>query len=231
MGKYFASYLMAAMFGTACVTVPLDTEPGSGGLTGGSGAGGDTAASTTALDPAQTHFVSGTGGTVGATTSGAGGAQEALGSGGFATVVAPSDCAAGPVSFKTATVSLQALQFWIVADGKCYTSAPAKVQVHSDPGGGTYTTLELTWNENNREMRYFIYFTADRAGWWSAEMRTYNGQQPYSDWLYYYGTFFKATIGQPFVGDIDLVNDPQDKIRGELHLHGLTLSTTLTGMP
>ena len=58
---------------------------------------------------------------------------------------------------------------------------------------------------------------------------TYNGQQPYSDWLYYYGKFFQSPIGHVFAGNLDLTNDPADTIRGELHLRGLTLSTTLTG--
>ena len=78
-------------------------------------------------------------------------------------------------------------------------------------------------------MRYFIYFNADSSNWWSEEMRTYNGQQPYGDWLFYYGTFFKSPIGKVFTGNLDLSNDPADSIRGELHLHGLTLSTTFSG--
>ena len=78
-------------------------------------------------------------------------------------------------------------------------------------------------------MRYFIYFQSDGKTWSSNEMRTYNGQQPYSDWLYYDGNFFQSPIGQAFTGNVDLTNDPADTLRGELHLHGLTLSTTLTG--
>jgi hypothetical protein len=209
--------------------MPLDTEPaGSGGVTGGSGSGGATAATTTSFNPGLSNTVPGTGGTVGA-TGGNGAAFAPAGTGGAAAAAGPANCTPIPVSWQTSTVSLKAAAFWIVADGKCYTSASAKVDVHSDPGWSTYTTLELVWNENNREMRYFIYFYADGNGWWSNEMRTYNGQQPYSDWLYYYGKFFQSPIGQAFTGNIDLTNDPADTIRGELHLHGLTLSTTLTG--
>jgi hypothetical protein len=139
-------------------------------------------------------------------------------------------CASGTaVAWQTPTVTLRACDFAIVADGKRYTSAGATVDVHSDPGDPVYTTLELIWTENDREMRYFIYFSADATGWWSNEMRTYNGQLPNSDWLYYEGTFFKSPLGGTFVGDVDLQNEALDPFRGELHLHGLQLSTTLTG--
>jgi hypothetical protein len=45
----------------------------------------------------------------------------------------------------------------------------------------------------------------------------------------YYGSFFASPIGKAFRGDVDLTNDPADATRGELHMHGLTLTTTLTG--
>lgn len=137
-------------------------------------------------------------------------------------------CAGGPVAWQTPTVSLAAREFWIVADGQCFTTAGATVDVHSDPGNASYTSLELTWTEQSREMRYFIYFSADATSWWSSEMRTYNAQ-PNGDWLYYYGRFFNSLIGAPFTGDVDLTNAADDSIRGELHLHGLQLATKLTG--
>ena len=224
----FAGSLIAVFLGAGCgASVPLDTEPaGSGGVSGGSGSGGATAATTTPLDPSPSNVVPSTGGMTGA-TGGNGGVPGGMG--GTAGLAGPTACTPIAVSWQTSTVSLKASAFWIVADGKCYTSSSAKVAVHSDPGWSTYTTLELVWTENNREMRYFIYFTADGNGWWSDEMRTYNEQQPYSDWLYYDGKFFQSPIGQAFTGNLDLTNDPADTIRGELHLHGLTLSTTLMG--
>jgi hypothetical protein len=139
------------------------------------------------------------------------------------------NCLGQPVAWRTGTVSLQADAFWILADGQCYTSKNAVVQVHSDPGDPVYTSLELIWTELGREMRFFIYFKANPSNWWSEEMRTYDGQQPYSDWLYYYGSFFQSPIGQAFRGDVDLTNDARDAIRGRLHLGGLTLTTTLKG--
>jgi hypothetical protein len=138
--------------------------------------------------------------------------------------------ASNAVSWKTDTVSLSADDFWIVADGQKYTSRGATVDVHSDPGWGSYTTLELTWQENAREMRFFLYFSADATGWQVDEMRTYNGQTGYdADWLYYEGPLFRSPLGATFAGDVDLNNSPSDTLRGELHLRGLRLSTTLNG--
>jgi hypothetical protein len=59
-------------------------------------------------------------------------------------------------------------------------------------------------------------------------MRTYDGQ-PSGDWLFYNGIFFSTPIGQAFHGDVDLTNATDDRFRGELHLHGATLSTTMRG--
>ena len=133
-----------------------------------------------------------------------------------------------PVAWQTSTVSLTATDFWIVADGERFTGTGG-IDVHSDPGYGAYTTLELIWTEKSREMRFFTYFNADPSGWWSNEMRTYNGQTGSADWLYYRGTFFKSPLGTPFQGDLDLTNVAADPYRGELHLRGLVLSTTLSG--
>jgi hypothetical protein len=135
-----------------------------------------------------------------------------------------------PVSWKTDTVSLTASDFWIVADGLTYFGNPNPIDIHSDPGDPTYTTLELVWNERGREMRFFTYFQADATTWSSNEMRTYNGQPEATvDWLFYEGTFFQSPIGATFHGDLDLMNNASDPFRGELHLHGLALSTTLAG--
>jgi len=207
-----------------CSNQPLgpndDMAPGAGGISGGSFGGSYGGASQGAYDdtsaggsPSPSVAMGGSGGL----TSGNAGASSG-----------PS-CVGQPVAWHTSTVSLQADAFWILADGQCYTSKNAVVQVHSDPGWPTYTTLELIWTELGREMRFFIYFKANTSNWWSEEMRTYDGQQPYSDWLYYYGGFFQSPIGQAFRGDVDLSNAAQDAIRGRLHLGGLTLTTTLKG--
>jgi hypothetical protein len=75
------------------------------------------------------------------------------------------------------------------------------------------------------EVRFFTYFYSDgSSSWWSNEMRTYNGQAS-ADWLFYTGMFFQTPYGSSFRGDVDLTNDAGDSIRGELHLHGVVLST------
>jgi hypothetical protein len=206
-----------------CVSTPVDPSEwatDAGGLAVG-GAGGATSTVATGGTPVATAGPTSSGGGGGGGTS-----ASAPASTGGATGAA---CDAPAVKWQTSTVSLQADAFWIVANGQCYTSRGVAVQVHSDPGGSQYTTLELVWTELGRQMRFFIYLYADSSSWWSDEMRTYDGQQPYSDWLMYHGQFFTSPIGQPFHGHIDLTNDPQDAIRGELHLHGLTVSTTMTG--
>jgi hypothetical protein len=140
----------------------------------------------------------------------------------------PDTSTPNPVAWQTQTVALSASNFWILADGERFNGT-AGIDVHSDPGSGTYTTLELTWSENSREMRFFIYFSADASGWQSNEMRTYDGQPSPADWLYYRGAYFASPIGVPFHGDLDLTNAADDPYPGELHLRGLVLSTALTG--
>lgn len=201
---------------------------GSGGAPTSQGGGGATATG----GAMATGGVSATGGMTsaggrgGTTAEGGRGGATPVGSGGAA-----GSTAANPVEWHTPTVSLTATDFWIIADGQRFTSQGAAVDVHSDPGDATYTTLELTWTEQSREMRFTIYLYApDPSGWFSNEMRTYDAQ-PSGDWLFYLGAFFTSPIGATFHGDLDLKNQPSDQIRGELHLHGLALSTpTLTGV-
>lgn len=123
------------------------------------------------------------------------------------------------VAWETPQVSLTASDFAIVADGETYTSAAAKVTVHSDPGDATYQTLELEWRERNTEMRWYIYFTADATQWWSNEMRTYNG---HGEWITYTGDFFRSPRGTAYTGDLDL-SAIDSGIAGRLRVHGLRL--------
>ena len=226
--------------GLGCAASPMepgDRPAGTGGTVGGglssSGAGGGPASSgLSSTVPGSGGVGSGSsfaatgGATAIPTLPGAGGTTSGGGSGGAAGSIA---CSAQAVTWQTSTVSLHADAFWIVANGLCFTTRGAAVRVTSDPGGSQYTTLELVWTELGREMRWFIYLYADATSWWSNEMRTYDGRQTYPDWLFYSGNFFPSPIGQPFRGNLDLTNDASDEIRGELHLRGLTLSTTMTG--
>src|SRR3954454_17868258 len=58
-------------------------------------------------------------------------------------------CTGTSVAWQTPTVSFSASEFLIVANGLCFNSSGADVQVHSDSGPETpdYTTLELEWTE------------------------------------------------------------------------------------
>jgi hypothetical protein len=145
-------------------------------------------------------------------------------------LTAPDGAALNPVAWTTPTVSLTADDFWIIADGQRFIGNPAGLSLHSDPGDATYTTLELTWDERDVEMRLNIYFSAGPTGWWSPEVRTYDAQpDPNANWLYYDGTFFKSAIGAAYRGDVDLTTGTNVLSGGELHMHGLILSTTLAG--
>jgi len=126
------------------------------------------------------------------------------------------------VSWDTGYVSLEADDFYIVANGEYFYADVIDVSVSSDPGSLTYCSLELEWEENGVEMRLFIYFYANQSYWWSDEIRTYNGQVD-SDWIYYTGMFFKTSIGTAFTGDVDLQSDDDNDYEGEIHFENLTL--------
>lgn len=94
------------------------------------------------------------------------------------------------ISWKTGFVSLEADNFYIIANGKVFKGADAKnIRLISNPTYAPnfdYTTLEATWQENGVEMRINMYFDAYMGKWEMYEMRTYNGNQP-GDWNYYPG--------------------------------------------
>jgi len=139
-----------------------------------------------------------------------------------------------PVSWKTDYVFLEADDFYIIADGQKYSADVNTVMVDSDPGDATYTTLEMIWDENNREMRLFMYFFADGEYWWSPELRTYNGQE-WENWIYYKEKeYFKTSLGTVFTGDIDLnstSSDPNNQYTGSIHFENLRLQAFLDQQP
>ncbi|HWS48959.1 MAG TPA: dockerin type I repeat-containing protein [Candidatus Methanoperedens sp.] len=122
------------------------------------------------------------------------------------------------VEWSTQWASFVASNFQIkVADGtsqgRIFTVNPSKacnsltgerICVHSNPpylmdNGQYYMTLEVVWYENDIEMRMFVYLYSDGQRWWSNEIRVYNGQaQPNTEWVYFYGRFFDAPVGQSF---------------------------------
>jgi hypothetical protein len=113
----------------------------------------------------------------------------------------------GTLRWSTGTVSLAADDISIVAQGETFSPAGQSVDVNSDPGDKTYTTLELTWVERYVEMRLYIYFRADDQNWWAFEIRTYDGQ-PDGEWITYIdGPFFMTPLGQPFTAEDVTIHD------------------------
>lgn len=89
-----------------------------------------------------------------------------------------------PIIWKTKYAKISANNFYIRI-GDTYYYGADNVRVHSDPGSDTYTTLEVTWQENGREMRLNLYFAMDSNKMWRVtEVRSYNGAQS-GDWIYY----------------------------------------------
>ena len=135
--------------------------------------------------------------------------------------------ALNPVLWDTGAVRLQSDDFYIEAAGVKFYANVSNVTVGGDPGSSTYRTLELEWDENSTDMRLYIYFEADTLSWWSNEIRTYDTAHASNDgtqWVYYYGEFFKSPIGSTFVGDVDVTNDDSDNgVVGKLHFKGVQL--------
>jgi hypothetical protein len=130
-----------------------------------------------------------------------------------------------PVSWETDRVSLEAENFFLVAEGDTFYADVSNIGVDSDLGDSEYCSLELTWQENGVEMRLFMYFSADGTDWWSDEMRTYNGEVD-GDWIYYYGEFFKSNLGTAFTDNVEFEDDT-DTLSGIIHFDGLTLQAFL----
>jgi hypothetical protein len=128
----------------------------------------------------------------------------ALGCGGQERGDGPQGDEKNPVAWKTATVSLEAEDFHVFANGKHFYGTP-QLTFRSDPGDADYTTLEVKWQEHDVAMRVYMYFTADGSHWWADEMRTYDGQAD-SDWIYYTGTFFKSALGATYSGNLELTD-------------------------
>lgn len=135
-----------------------------------------------------------------------------------------------PVNWVTDRVSLQADDFFLIADNVTYTAKDANVSVHSDPVDYR-TTLELIWSENQKEMRLFMYFDKNNSNWWSGEIRTYNNQQP-GDWIYYTGHFFESPLGSTYNNQtLDLYSDPNNQLGGWIHFSNLRLKAFLELSP
>ncbi len=111
------------------------------------------------------------------------------------------------ISWSTPYVSLDADDFYITANGQRFTASDSKISIHSDPGNPQYTTLETVWDENNQEMRLFIYFRSDGSKWWAYEVRSYGGPEP-GKWVYHHDAnnpgekIFTNSLGQPAIHSV-----------------------------
>lgn len=97
----------------------------------------------------------------------------------------------------------------VVADG-----IEGPLQVHSDPGTwNEYTTLELTWFEDQQEHRINFYVQSDGIDWWVDEIRTYDGNDN-PEWITTEGEYFRTPLGEAYRGDFEI---------DHLRITGLTL--------
>jgi hypothetical protein len=125
------------------------------------------------------------------------------------------------ISFVTNNVSFTADDLWIDVGGQRFTSTGAKVDVHTDPGTASYTTLELTWTEHGVQMNVNIYFQSDGTQWWSNELRTYNGKAE-GDWVTFRGDFFRSARSAESTGTFDQTAT-ENGVTSHFHIDGLKL--------
>lgn len=139
------------------------------------------------------------------------------------------------VNWVTPYALFQADDFYILANGKRYYANTGVVEVRSDPGNPTYTTLEVTWHENGYEMRMYIYFHSDGYRWWTDEIRTYNGQTP-NDWIYYMdNNTYLTNLGYQYIqntpGGFVKVSPTTGQVTSEIHYSNLRVRAFLGATP
>lgn len=133
------------------------------------------------------------------------------------------------VDLATAYAVLEANSLEITAGHRRFGPPSGNVEVHSDPGGTTYRTLEAVWSAGGTEMRLFIYFAADERQWWVSEIRTYDGLEP-GDWITYPGPLFKTEKGKAYAGDVHLTSQT-GRVGGSLIITGMRLSAFAPDQP
>ena len=109
-----------------------------------------------------------------------------------------------PFVFETPTVRLSADSIEVTVGGNVYV--PTDATVHSDPGSGEYTTLELTWVQDGVEHRLYIYFTSDGTNWWADAIRT-DASTP-DEWISSAEgeRWFTSALGTAWTGNVELPN-------------------------
>ncbi len=142
-----------------------------------------------------------------------------------------------PISWSTQYAKVTADDFNLFVNGKLFTARNAQVNIHSDPGTNSYTTLETTWNEHNREMRWFIYFSYTPQDFWKVtEMRVYDGNEN-GDWIYFDG-FVGNEFGRAYINSVARFisqNQRATLVLSNLHvqpfIHLVTPTPTLSPIP
>lgn len=133
--------------------------------------------------------------------------------------VAPGAGAVEParsISLGTPQVRLDAEAVTVEVNGRTFQPIGDDVEVSSDPGTPSYTTLELVWFEDGVEMRINLYFAADATHWWITEMRTYDGRTP-GEWITQEGVGYRTPRGQAYEGELGF---------GPLRMTGVRLTVT-----
>lgn len=102
------------------------------------------------------------------------------------------------INWSNQWVNLTALNFYIDIEGKRLFTGNPQTVVRSDYGNPNESlTLEVSWPENDVEMRLYIYFRKNVDNTWTAyDISSYNGEY-YGDWLSY-GPLPPVQIGQAF---------------------------------
>jgi PKD repeat protein len=144
-----------------------------------------------------------------------------------------------PIDIQQPCFHLKASDFRIhLDDGRTFTLDPTATQVsaHCDPGDATYTTVELGWQQNGVEMRFFAYLHSDGSAWWSNEVRTYMGNAnpgATDDWLYAQGDFLHTPLGQAFTAatwDQTVMSSDASR-QATVHFEGLQWTETFQAPP
>jgi hypothetical protein len=89
-------------------------------------------------------------------------------------------------------VRLTADSMRLVDEGITYTGLVPDVQVHGDPGGATYRTLEMEWVEGGRRAALNLYLASDGTDWWMEPIGGRSGDR----------SEVGGRIGEPWTGDI-----------------------------
>lgn len=130
------------------------------------------------------------------------------------------------ISWGTPYAKLSSENFYIkIGDKKFFGKDPIKIS--SDPGTEK-TTLEAIWQENDVEMRLFMYFRKVEGNMWEIyELRSYNGQKR-GDWIYYkesLGNKISSLVGQHnYAFERKFIPIENNTINAEIYCKGCSIN-------